>query len=247
MTFSYDGYRSLLALIREHHYPIISYRNWDDFDRCVILRHDIDTDIKKALKMARLEVEEGVVSTYFVLLTSDFYNVFSKQNAEMLQEILSLGHDIGLHFDEVRYPECTSIEAVKKKIQYEVGTLEKAIGSKIHAVSMHRPSKLIMDADLKIEGLINFYGKVFFKEFKYLSDSRRRWREPVEDIIKSEKFDRLQILTHAFWYDEQEYNLHDSVSGFINSGNRDRYHFMQSNFTDLESVMAEKECEEIRE
>ena len=51
--------------------------------------------------------------------------------------------------------------------------------------------------------MINSYGQTFFHDFKYLSDSRRRWREPVEEIIRSGTYDRLHILTHAFWYHKQ--------------------------------------------
>ena len=39
-----------------------------------------------------------------------------------------------------------------------------------------------------VPGMINGYGKVYFKEFKYLSDSRRWWREPVEEIIESGQY-----------------------------------------------------------
>lgn len=111
---------------------------------------------------------------------------------------------------------------------------------------MHRPSKLVLESDLKIDGLINSYGSTFFKEFKYLSDSRRRWREPAEEIIKSEEFNRLQILTHAFWYDEKECDIHDSVFQFINSANYERYQSMKENITDLESIMIGKEIKGIR-
>lgn len=241
MKFSYDSYLSFIELIRQHRYSFASYINWRDFDKCVILRHDIDYDMKKAFDMAYIEADAGVRSTYFVLLTSDFYNIFSKQNADMLQKILSFGHDIGLHFDEVRYPECISTEAIKEKIIYEAEVLEKVIGSKINAVSMHRPSKLILESDLKIDGLINSYGSTFFKEFKYLSDSRCRWREPAEEIIESEEFNRLQILTHAFWYDEEEHDIHDNVCSFVNRGNSEKYDFLLDNITDLQSIMSREE------
>ena len=85
--------------------------------------------------------------------------------------------------------------------------------------------------------MINSYGQKFFKEFKYLSDSRRRWREPVEHIIEAQEYDRLHILTHPFWYNMTDRSLHDSIFEFVNNANRSRYNFLQSNFTDLESVM----------
>lgn len=108
-------------------------------------------------------------------------------------------------------------------------------------MSMHRPSKNILDADLKIPGIINSYGQILFKEFKYLSDSRRRWREPVDEIIASKEYNRLHILTHAFWYNNEEIDIHDSVSGFVNNGNLERYQWMESNITDISSIMKKTE------
>lgn len=102
---------------------------------------------------------------------------------------------------------------------------------------MHRPSKEILKENIIIPGMINTYGKTFFEEFKYVSDSRRNWREPVEEIIVSGKYSRMQILTHAFWYDEKEKGLHDTIKFFINSASRQRYDSLAENFTDLESVI----------
>ena len=226
----------MLRKLREHRYIICSYNDTLP-QQCVILRHDIDNDINKALKFAELEHEEGVSSTYFVLLTSDFYNAFSYKSTKSLTAIAELGHDIGLHFDEVRYPDL-GVEAIQERIIKECKLLSEAIGQAVTVVSMHRPSKAILEADLKIPGLINSYGKTFFNDFKYLSDSRRRWREPVDEIVASEQYEKLHILTHAFWYNEQEKNLQDSLLSFINSGNTERFFAMRENFTKLEDEIS---------
>lgn len=242
MTFTYDGYRGLLMLLRDHGYEVADYHDWHEKDRCVILRHDIDTDLSQAVRFAQLEQQAGVKSTYFVLLTSDFYNVFSKTSRDRLRQIASCGHEVGLHFDEVSYPNAMGDpDAIRDRIFAERDALQKAVGGVISTVSMHRPSKAILDADLKIPGMINSYGKTFFHDFKYLSDSRRRWREPVEQIVASEEHARLHILTHAFWYHEKEETIGDSVGGFIRRANQERYDQMKDNITDLESIVTEDE------
>lgn len=153
------------------------------------------------------------------------------------------GHTIGLHFDEVRYPELLGdVEAVKGKIVEEAELLGRAIGGKVDIVSMHRPSQFVLEADLDIPGMINSYGQIYFKEFKYLSDSRRRWRENVDEMIESGRYERLHILTHPFWYNETEEDIYETVSKFINGGNDFRYQVMESNITDLKSIMAGKEA-----
>ncbi len=100
---------------------------------------------------------------------------------------------------------------------------------------------MMLEADLKIPGIINSYGKTFFNDFKYLSDSRRRWREPIDDIIASEQYERLHILTHAFWYNKNELSLRDSLLSYIKSANLERYKSMDSNFTNLSAEVQESE------
>lgn len=242
MTFSFQGYINLMKLLRNGGYEFCSYHNWENVEKCVILRHDIDYDPRKAVEMAEVEYKEGIGSTYFVLLTSDFYNTFSKSNSECLKKIQEYGHEIGLHFDEVRYTSVeTNLNEVKNKILEEANHLEQIIGTPVKVVSMHRPSRMVLESNLNIPGMENSYGSRYFKEFKYLSDSRRHWREPVEKLVLSGEYRRLHILTHSFWYDKEEKDINRMISGFVNSGNKYRYETMRDNITDLESIMNESE------
>ena len=240
MKFTYDSYIKLLTNLQEHRYTVCSY-TVPPPQKCVILRHNIDNNLEKALKFAKLEQSMGVCSTYFVLLTSDFYNVFSYKSTQLINAIAELGHNIGLHFDEIRYPEIKDVGEIADKIQEETNILSHALGLKINTVSMHRPSKAVLNADLKIPGIINSYGKMFFEDFKYLSDSRRRWREPVEEIVNSEKYSRLHILTHAFWYNDVDKSIKETIRTFVNHANIERFETMQENITDIEAIMKKNE------
>lgn len=240
MDFSYTGYIRLLSLLRQHAYETVDYHDYEGHPRCVILRHDIDTDLAQAVRFAELEAQEGVRSTYFVLLRTNFYNPASSGNLEQLHRIQALGHEIGLHFDEKVYPAGTPEETVQRILK-EREVLSALLETEVSTVSMHRPSRTTLDADLQIPGMVNSYGRTFFHDFKYLSDSRRRWREPVEEIIQSGTYDRLHILTHAFWYHRQEQTLRESVERFITSANKERYRQLRENITDLESILREDE------
>lgn len=245
MQFTYVAYRELLSLLREHGYAFRGYHNYKDARRCVILRHDVDNSLDQAMKLAELEAKEGVCSTWFVLLRTDFYNAASKAGQEALRHIRSLGHEIGLHFDEAAYEPTLKPDEVVPIIIEECGLLSALLGETSHrgisCVSMHRPSKATLEADYKIPGIVNSYGKTFFHDFKYLSDSRRRWREPVEDIIRSGGYDRLHILTHAFWYHETEEEISQTVGDFIRSASRERYRQMAENITDMASILNEED------
>ena len=103
MEFNYKSYEKLINLLRENNYKICSYHDYADYDKCVILRHDIDQSLEKSLEFAEFEKSLQVRSTYFILLTSDFYNIASLKNTRIITKIKRLGHNIGLHFDEVKY------------------------------------------------------------------------------------------------------------------------------------------------
>lgn len=240
MQFDYESYGRLLTLLWGSGYQNATYWNYSEVQRPVILRHDIDTSLPQALAMAEFEASLGVHSTFFVLLRTDFYNPASATSQAMLQRIHALGHEIGLHFDEEAYPNRTPAE-LSAEITNEANILAHLCGFPIRSVSMHRPSKVILEADLEIPGLINSYGKTFFHDFKYLSDSRRHWREPVEEIIESGKYDRLHILTHPFWYHADDESIDMAVKQFILSANRERYAQMAENITDLSSIMKREE------
>ena len=236
VRFTYASYKSLIDLLREKGYAIRNYHTWQTREPCVILRHDIDNDLQKAVELARVERELGVSSTYFVLLTSDIYNAASRASLDKLRAIRSMGHEIGLHFDEKAYPDGSPQETVGRILR-ERDLLAAILETPVTAVSMHRPSKATLEADLQIPGMVNSYGKTFFHDFKYLSDSRRHWREPVEDLVRSGKYERLHILTHAFWYHETEERIQDTVRGFIQSASRERYRQMAENITDLDAIL----------
>lgn len=241
MEFTYDAYKNLIKSLYEQNYEVATYHNWEKYKKCAILRHDIDYDISKAVSLARVENELNMQSTYFVLLKSDFYNTLSLKSIEQLHVILDYGHEIGLHFDEVSYPDIKSPQEAIKYIREEAEILGKTLGCRISTVSMHRPSKMILEADLEIPEMINSYGQTFFHDFKYISDSRRRWREDIDSIIESEEYSRLHILTHAFWYNDYEMDIHNSVYSFVNDGSKSRYNYLKENITDLQSIMLENE------
>lgn len=241
MEFTCQAYRELLSLLRQRGYAFRNYHNYEEAPRCVILRHDVDTSLSQAVRLAELEAEEGVCSTWFVLLRTDFYNVSSRAGAEALERIRSLGHEIGLHFDEASYVPALEPEEVVQNIIKECGLLSALLETAVSTVSMHRPSKATLEADFHIPAIVNSYGTTFFHDFKYLSDSRRRWREPVLDIVRSGEYNRLHILTHAFWYHEEEKDISQTVGDFIRSAHRERYRQMAENITDLESILSEEE------
>jgi len=236
MEFTYAAYRNLIAILKQNEYHFCGYFDHADKDKSVIMRHDIDYCLERSAQLARIEHEEDIRSTYFILLKTYFYNPASKRANDCIREIKDLGHEIGLHFDETVYAGCNT-EKLPEMIQREADILADICEFPIRCFSMHRPNQVTIEKSLEVPGLVNAYGQKFFHEFKYLSDSRKNWREPVEEIICSGTYDRLHILTHAFWYSEKEDTIADSVKNYILAAKMDRYAHFSENIRCLEEIV----------
>lgn len=195
--------------------------------------------------MAKLENILGVSAYYFVLLSTDFYNINSEKSLKILKEIRKLGGRIGLHFDEKKY-NLKSKEDYIKYVNYELDILSRVLEEKIDVVSMHRPSKDFLEMDLEIPNVINSYQKKFFNDFKYVSDSRMNWRENVEEIIESEKYSQLHILTHPFWYSEKIESMEEKLEQFLKLATKERYESLKENIRDFEQIISKEKLNEYR-
>lgn len=247
MDFTYKSYLDLIYLLKNENYSFTNYKDYKNIDKSVIFRHDIDNSLERALKIAKIENENCIKSTFFVLLSTDFYNIFSKQSNEILKEIINLDHEIGLHFDEKTY-EINNKKDLEYYIEYEKNILEKSLGIHVDTVSMHRPSKWILENDIQFKNIINSYSKEFLKQFKYLSDSRMHWREDVIGVVGSERYDKIHILTHPFWYSEDKNsNLKNKVSEFIKEANSERYYQMKNNIKNIDEIFMEDELYDNRD
>lgn len=247
MNFTYQSYADLIYTILANNYQITDYHSYENVKNPCILRHDIDMDLEKAAKFAEIERDilgsnNRINATYFVLITSDFYNPFSKAGIDCLKRILDLGHEIGLHFDEKKYVGSKfNPTIVTTQVKKEISLLSEIIDVPVRVVSMHRPSKQFLESNMDFGEVTNSYSTHFFEEFKYFSDSRMCWREKIEEVVCSKQEHALHVLTHPFWYSNTEKTLKQHLLDFIMQGNVMRYNIMQENFRDLKSVLSLEE------
>ena len=101
--FSYDEYKEIILLIQEH-LPIVSFDDVIDkgLEKYCVIRHDIEYSMDRALKLAQLENELNIKSTYCVQVRNNIYNAVSDKNIEIAKQINDLGHEIALHQDPQR-------------------------------------------------------------------------------------------------------------------------------------------------
>lgn len=242
MSFTFQSYQKNIELLYKCGYSIVDYHyNCINGDKIAILRHDLDFDLNKAYRFAQFEHSIGVKSTYFVFLGTDFYNLFSKKSREELNGIIRMGHEIGLHFDETAYDIHEDADAFTSALQKEASLLSQIIGQPVKAVSMHRPSSFTLNGNFSFDNIVNSYSQKYFKDYKYVSDSRMHWRENLEKIIESGEYNRLHILTHPFWYSETEETTREKLMSFINDAKNDRYLSMSGNFRNIEEFVSEED------
>ena len=201
--FTYDYYREFIYHLRE----VCQFTTFREGKRItggvdkplVIMRHDIDMDLEAALRMASLEKDLRIDSTYFFMVRCSLYNVFSSNGSEQVKQILVAGHHFGLHFDCSIY-EDISADNLNRYISKECQLLEQFFEQPVEAISFHRPGRLELSG-VELEKWPNSYERVFVEEFEYFSDSRGNWARG--NPLESEAFfnrKNFHILVHPIWW-----------------------------------------------
>lgn len=195
--FSLRHYKEILETALASGYTFLGFHQHHAGHRAIYLRHDLDVCLEEAMPMAAIERDLGVRSTYFVLVNSPVYNVFSREAITIIKQLQSAGHQVGLHIDTGLLKEFRdkSLESFLKTLY---ALCEEPL-QLVRVVSFHRPDPSVLGA--KVEGFINVYQPLFFSEIKYISDSRGIWREgcPCQNLRRGE-YSQLQILVHPIWW-----------------------------------------------
>jgi hypothetical protein len=199
VSFSPNGYRTLITRLLESGYKVSSFEEVDPRKPDLILRHDVDMSLSAAVTIGRIERELNVSAAYFILLRSEMYNPFAPESVAGLNQLLDLGHEIGLHFDASLYPD--DVSKLEAGVAEECRILEALCGREVRIVSFHRPSPQLLGLERDFAGRIHTYQPQFFDEIEYCSDSNGQWSHgaPFErDNVKEGK--ALQLLTHPIWW-----------------------------------------------
>jgi hypothetical protein len=163
-------------------------------------RHDIDFSIHRSYSLAKIEKKKNIKATYFLLLGSKFYNLFEQEIHNLIIKIVSLGHQLGLHFDCSQY-EIKNKKELEQYLTYEKKILENLFQVKIKVFSFHNPTKKVLRFDnFKYAKMINTYAKYFKKNVQYCSDSNGYWRHERLENFLNKKYHKIQVLTHPGWW-----------------------------------------------
>lgn len=167
-------------------------------------RHDVDFSPQRAVVMAAIEADAGVMATYFFQLSSRYYNLFEPDIVSIVREIAKLGHDIGLHF-EVQASIDGKQPNHEGELQFQAAALSHICGKPVTSFSLHNPTTIIgipLD-DQQHSGLINASYSGLRERFSYCSDSNGVWRfRSLDEMIQDPDVTMLYALTHPEWWQE---------------------------------------------
>ena len=215
--FSYNEYRNLIKIISKN-LPILDFSEINEStEKFCVLRHDIEFSIDRAYRLAKIENQLGVASTYTVQVRNNTYNALSEKNIDLIHKIKELGHHIGLH----QNPPLMPISDLNDYILRDIKILEDSYGFSIDRFAFHRPKAEYLSEYIELNGKINCYGVKFFNYFEkkpkkvkvlYLADSNHKWKYGYPLDFDFSKVNKLQLLTHPFSWSE---NGGDNYGNFV--------------------------------
>ena len=166
--------------------------------KTLLLRHDVDFSVPHAYCIAKLEKKLGINSTFFFMLSTNMYNIFSSSNQKLICDIKNMGHKISLHYDP-------SIHSSLLSFRKEKETFERIFEIKIDIVSIHRPGVFLKKNNQKLLGISQTYQDKYFKKMRYISDSGGKdVFNSIVKYLKNKEVVGLHLLLHPIWWCEKK-------------------------------------------
>ena len=177
MDFTLYKYKQLLIRLKDCDYSFFTYKDYLHKDlrkRYVILRHDVDLLPMNSLAIALLEAELNIKATYY------FRAVPESWNENVIKEIVSLGHEVGYHYESLS--TCKGdIDNAYKDFTKNLSEMRKLVI--VDTICMHGSPRSPFDSkdiwnkyNYKDLGIIGEpYLDTDFSQVFYITDTGRRW------------------------------------------------------------------------
>ena len=212
---------------------IFTYKNWDKFcktlsnkgvisvpakqvfelnSKYLVLKHDVETNVKKAYKIAKIESKYGHKGSYYV----QAYLLNNAKNVEYLKKMADMGHEISYHYDVL---DASKGDYEKAEIEYAKNVeIFKNNGFEIVTVCQHgnpvvervgytsnrdffRNEKIAEKYSNQSDIMVNFANNAN-TQYSYYSDAGRKFNKIYDpffnDVVnsddKNEPFENLDLL-----------------------------------------------------
>ena len=190
MDFTHAKYEELCKAMVDSDCTPVSVCTYLDLEaqpqpnRCIIIRHDIDRKPERALKMATIENDLGVKSTYYFRMKKGVFI------PEIIKGIANMGHEVGYHYEVLDKAE-GDIEKAIRIFEDELKEFRKICDVK--TICMHgNPLSKWVNKDIWKKcnfedfGIIGEpYLSIDYTRVLYLTDTGRKWnsRFSVKDVV----------------------------------------------------------------
>ncbi|RLI55679.1 MAG: hypothetical protein DRO87_06050 [Candidatus Thorarchaeota archaeon] len=169
----------------------------------VFLRHDVDISLPRARRLASMQKELGVLSTYFFRLHAEKYTFEEAQ--PVIRELVEWGFGIGLHYETLSFTKGDKERAIEQFAQ-DLQALRDFAPVSIVAAHGHRQYKNRQIWEYIDKSTLDVFSAYDMKSDIYISDAGGR---RLRDEEGKHLFDRLyeakpgqivQVLIHPDWW-----------------------------------------------
>jgi hypothetical protein len=229
-SFTFNCYREIFQKALENDYKIITLKEFfnDEYDKnekILVNRIDVDVKIERLKTIYIIFKDLNIKASIYLRLHSPTYNLLSIGNIKIIQDLISIGCEIGLHTELEDVSGYCGIEK-KELLAQEIKLFETILDIKMYGTASHGDmtyyNNLHFWKSHKPEEFgLNYeaYDKKLWNYCRYVSDSEwTRWkayengellvddrRTPIGHI-KEENPKVLHLLTHPeSWYEEYIY------------------------------------------
>lgn len=184
----------------------------------LIVRHDVDLSLERAVAVGAVERDAGVRATFLVMVDSPLYDLDAPGARAALRELRDQGHEVGLHMDLGPRGERhgLAIEDVAPEVEACRDRLAALLGDEVRAISFHRPADPLVAALAPVAevcGMVNAYAAPLMR--CYLADSAGAWRHgDPRPVLRDPPCDTIQLLIHPFWWGEEHLTAADRLEAF---------------------------------
>ena len=183
--------------------------------RFLILRHDVDFSPEAACRMAELEAKLDIKATYFILLSSPYYNLLSENYVDFPRRLTQMGHEVGLHYDVKTMEKASRGIDLMDMLHREIDVLSHLAEMEVTSIAMHNPSLSGSDP-FRETRFTNAYADAYTKDMTYFSDSCGAWRDEfVDRFVMNRLPTQLQLLIHPIFWSASASNRWETLDGFV--------------------------------
>jgi len=182
--FTLNNYAELLHTVLSAGFSIFGLAAWlraSPQAKAAIIRHDVDRRPGNALKMATLENQMGVTSSYY------FRMVGSAYCEATIQAVADLGHEIGYHYEDLAVAKgnirlaldlfSRNLAKLRRLASVETIAMHGSPMSSHHNLDIWKHAKL---SDYNIIG--DAFLSIDYRETQYFTDTGRGWNRSITNL-----------------------------------------------------------------